>query len=535
VASLGTVPEAIRLSSLTLFLIFIAINYFLLKRLFNKPVSVFVNLLMIFMPAALFDVSTRVWGGHAELWSFAAGLLLLSFFYFETEASESRKTLFLFLMGLVTGAALWVSEFFLLFLVPYVLYFALRFRPNPDENLFLSILNGILLRRTFLPRWLKTLLIILHSFIALFLLMQCLGIFWDQLPLATDPPFQIKEMKKIAYLLFGEMILLSVLKLRGLPDRMEGLKKIGVVGAGTLLGHLPALIFNFLGGEGLRIFHKSGFVSSSMLLRQVADVFGDKLPQFILGLAYTPGLRAWAFLFLIGGIVLWTAFVYRRDLLIFWKMPRGFKPSYTAVFFLTGAFTLFANTFSTLEADRYMVPLYLSLAGIVGIFLGQILWTRSRVLALVLFCLIAGHFAYTDYLFLKKLPKDRSETHRQIIDYLEENQIRGGLAPRSLSHLLTFLAGERIVFSTYPERDRYLPHERFTQKLWRRAYVFEANDSAGELFRNNSGLFSKVTETKVINRVTIYLVEFPKLKERGFNLSYSEWRPKPHFRFYLNE
>ncbi len=539
IALLGTQPLAIKLSSLAFFLVFITIQYFLLKTLFSRPVSAFSNLLIVCMPAGMYDISTRVWGGHAELWSFQAALLLLLHSYFERSLPRDQKLWILFAMGVLVGMAFWIGEIFLLFAGAFAIYFILRlWRPN--ESLIVRMREAFLLKAVRLPPWIKGVLVTLHTLLLLYLFLQAVNLLVSGTrfpglkhlltPWVTDPPFRIKEMKWIFYLLAGESLGLFFLGQTSSEARKAFLGKLAIAASGVLAGHLPAILFNSLGGEGLRIFHKSGLLTGPDFLSRLSRVFTVQLPRMILG---PPG--AWPILFLVVGMVGVVGFVRRRDFLIFWRLPRDTKPPYLIVFFLVLALTLLANVSSTLEAERYLAPAYLGLAVILGYFLGEWAWKRSKVTALVLAGLVGGYFLFTEYAFLKAAPKERYAQCREILDYLEKREIRGGQASRSLSYTLTFLSGEKVVFSTYDSPERYLPYERYTEKLWRRAYVFDGGDSTAERFRQNRNLLSKVKETQKIGPFVIYVVELPKLKEGGINLPYLEERPKPHFHFYLNE
>lgn len=553
IACLGTTPLAIKLASTVLFLIFITLNYFLMKKLFSRRVSLFANLFIAFMPAGVMDVSIRVWGGHAELWSFAAGLLLLLACYFELDQPRLSKNSRLFLIGLTVGAALWIGEIFVLFLLPYLTYFFLRFRPEPDKSLLVWLGDYFLLKNVSIPRVLKPPLFLLHLFIVFFFSAHFLSLLLGA-PMPSwfegiahffkaKTPFQIKSMKLIAYLMMGEAVFVFIMGRVSFLERMARIQKVGLIALGFALGHLPALLFNTLGGEGLRIFHKSGSIPFSEFFLRFKDVFLNKFPNFILGLSYLkpPGfdngqaILSLSFLSLIIFILFSTAVAYRKSFLIFGKMPQGFKPSYLVIFYLIMALTLFGNLISALEATRYLIPCYLALTGILGVFLGEVVWNRSKTLSLFLTFLIAGFFLYTNYEYYKDIPKNRFQNYQEIIQYLEKNNVRGGVASRNISHLLTYLTGEKIVFSASSPKERYLPHEKYIDSLRHKAYVFRETDSDLKLFQTNRALFTKVTATHRVDKFIIYLAEFPQAQGQSLDVSYSEWRPKSHLHFYLNQ
>jgi hypothetical protein len=549
----GTQPIAIKLAPLLFFLSFFTINYFLLERIFSRPVSLFANLFFVCLPAGIFDLSSRAWGGHVELWPFASGLLLLLCLYFDSKIPEPKKNLILGGAGFASGIALWLNPLFFLFLIPYLFYFLLHRRQFPQS--FGAFLNeAFWVKEGRVPLWLRVLLIGVHGFIVFFLLVQLVSLFPARLqgnalePLirmfGTDPPFRIKELMKIALFLLGEGIFLYLFAPSGPQERRSRLERLGFAGSGFVLGNLPALAFNLLGGEGLRIFHKSGFIFFQLLSSRFHDIFLHKIPNFVLGLgtippspsaSFTIADRIW--FFFLASLVLATAVLYRKGPSPVSRFPEESRPSYLAIFFLIGVFTLLANLVTTLEAERYLAPLYLALAVILGVFLGDFLWKRSRVLSCLLGVLIAGHFLYTGYLYYRTIPKQRSETYHEILDYLESRNVRGGFSSRSLSHILTFLAGEKMVFSTFLQPERYLPHEEYAQALRRPAYVFEKDGEADLQFQEKRALVRKVTESKTFGGYVVYLTERSELSGRAGNLPDGGWPARPGFRLrlYLNE
>jgi hypothetical protein len=507
-AGMGHTPLAVKSATLLLFLIFLSLNYFLLKRLFSKPVSVFGTLILIVMPAGVLDISLRAWGGHAELWSFwAAGLLLLSLYF---DPGCPRKWPLLFGLGLIAGAGVWIGEIFVLFFLPSLLYWI-----GPGK-----IRDFVLVKNKSIPAWLRRVLLAAHAGIAIYLAVQLTGFFLNE-HFGGQPPFRIKELKKIAVFLIAEATALWMFASSGRDERRLKMNRAAVTAAGFALGHLPAILFNALGGAGLRIFHKSGTITGAELPARLSDVFARKIPGFVLGLSYLPEGWGLALPALIMVIVAVTAFY-------------GSAPA-RRIYYGIAIFTILANLASTLEASRYLAPLYLALAGILGIFLGEIAWKKSGPAAVLLALLILSAWGYSDYAYYREVPKNRLSSYRQILDYLEGRGIRGGQGSRSVTHLLTFLSGEKIVFSTYLQPERYPPHARYTERLWRRAYVFGITDSGREDFEKDAALFAGVTDRARIGDFAVYIVELPENQKTGIDLSYPEWRARPRPRLYLNQ
>jgi hypothetical protein len=240
-------------------------------------------------------------------------------------------------------------------------------------------------------------------------------------------------------------------------------------------------------------------IGPSELLSRFRFLFKKAVPEFILGLGdphvmpFHPiqALGALAFLAVTLLALLIVGISSRKDVRQFLRPEGRVKVSYVWVYYGVGLFTLLANLASTLEAARYLAPLYIAIAGLLGYFFGQTLWPKRKFAALFLSILVAAHLAFGCYRYYRGFPKDLERSHYQILDYLRSQNIYGGLAARTVSHILTYLSGETIIFSTYRQQERYLPHERYTQTLRRRAYVFESDDSSAENYRKDEEVFSK--------------------------------------------
>jgi hypothetical protein len=540
IALMGTHPMALKLPLLILFAFFLALNQAFLKKTATPPVAAFGTLFLAVMPRGMLDVSMRAWGGHAELWSFAAGFWLLVARFLDSNKGRGKASL-LFASGLVAGTALWLSEMFLLYMAAFLLYAAWRTCPAPRGNFSRWLANLFWLRLPSLPPWFRY-FSVMHLVIAVWLAANLLGMLGvENIPFATDPLFRMKELKKIALYLLGEVFLAVLLANSDGERRKDLLKKTGLVLTGFLLGHFPAILFNSMGGEGLRIFHRSGFLAGPDLTARIHDLFCRKIPSLIL--ASPPPFDAGeiAFILLMTGIVLAAFLAFRK------QANCCIQP-----FFFLALFTVAANALSTLEAERYLAPAYLAVANILGFFLGAVLWKRTRAGACLLAFVVAAYFLRSDWQFYREIPRGRLEGFKSVLEYVKEKGLHGGRAPRSLSHILTFLAGEEVVFAAYSQEERYLPHHRYAESLSRQAYVFETDDSAHELFKNDASLAGQILEKQEIGRYIVYIVaekqpapparadenEPRPPAESGrspqADVPYSLWKPKPHLRLYLN-
>lgn len=549
-ALLGSKALAIKLTAFTFFSAFIAIHYVLLKKIFSKTASVFASTLILLMPPGLLDDSMRVWGGHAELWPFAAAVLLCLFLYFDSPGSQKRKSQLLFLTGFFSGFGLWLNHSFFVYLFPCVIFFALRLRPS-RESFFTALVQAFWLKKTNVPLLLRRSLVAFHFILGFYFLVQFAAMgreafqgTWAE-PLirifATDPPLRIKEMKAILFILIGEVVFLWMASASARGERQLRMKKAGTGAAGFTLGFFPALLFNILGGEGLRIFHKSGAISLAEFPLRARDIFLEKIPHFILGmppyssLSGPPEFRLPQTLgaLLILGLLATAVIAYRKDFAIFGSPPQFFKPSYAVLFFLLGGFTVLTNLLSTLEAPRYLAPCYLALAAVLGAFLGQILWPRSKVLALLLAGLISGHYLTADFSFYREFPRHQTELYQQFFDYLNRHQIYGGLAPRMLSHPLTFLSEEKMVFAATSPQERYLPHEQYVNQLRRKALIFEKNEAEARQFQQDPQQMEKVFDSEIIGNYVIFLVKETDLQNN--DLRYAEQVGRRGPRLFLNQ
>ncbi len=542
-AVLGTKPIAVKLASFILFSIFVALNYFLLKKLFSRPAALFASLLVLVMPPGVLDISMRIWGGHAELWPFAAALLMLLVLCFDPFRDGAKRPPLLFLIGCVSGIALWLSSLFLLFLLPYLIFFLFRFRKGP-KTLRTGLANAFCFTRAEVPRAVRWAFVSLHCFLVFFLLMQAVGMFRKFFqgigiePLlqifTTNPPFRVKEMRIIGLILACEFIFRSLLATPVREERLIKIKSVAIAAAGFLLGYFPALLFRAMGGRGLRIFYKSGAISFPDIPLRLRDVFLEKIPHFVLGFSQRHGPWDWLFPLLLAGVASAAVIAYRKDIRMVWRTPGASGPSYAGVFLLIAIVTVLANLASTLEAVRYMAPLYLALASLAGAFLGQIVWRRSKVLALMLAGLIAGNFLYADFRFYEGLPKNRMKVYEDILDYLQARGIRGGFAPRGLSHILTFISGENVVFAATWPKERYFPHEQYASGLKRKAWIALNREAADIPARRDQTFAGRQIESRIIGKYVIRLIEDTDASGKSSDGRYLDGPAKQHPRLYLN-
>jgi len=509
VALLGCTALPVKLTTLTFSLGFIAVNYLLLKTIARRSVAIFASLFLILMPPGLMDLSTRVTGAHPELWVFQAVLLLLLFKFFEGPTRIPMERLLLG-MGVLTGMALWICEVFLLYLIPFLIYFVLRFWKPREESVIQSICNFFRLSYFRLPTWLRILLQTWHGLILLFLVFHGVGIFLPHFGAVV--PFQIKVLKKLFLVFSGELVLIYWFHTPA-SDRLSLLRNLGFLVGGFLLGHAPAIVFNLAGGEGLRIFHGSGAIGLTEIPNRLQLIFMRRIPELILG---NPVF--WEMILVSFGVL---GFAFRKN-----------RASYIWLFYGLGFFILLGNLVSTLEAARYLSHLYVPFTVLLGYFLGGFLWPKRRLIAILLALFVLLHFGHGYYRYYRAIPKDHASNQAKILEFLRSEKIHGGYASRTISSILTYLSKERLIFSSYGIAERYIPYEQYTKSLSRPAYIFETDDSSAESFRKDENLFSQVESQKIFGPYIVYLLR------NSSSISDLPYAPPPR-RFpiylYLNE
>src|SRR3989338_2024375 len=95
--------------------------------------------------------------------------------------------------------------------------------------------------------------------------------------------------------------------------------------------------------------------------------------------------------------------------------------------------------------------------------------------------LLAGQ-AFGDIAHLPSIPRNMKEkkAHSLLLQFLNEQGIRGGYANYWLSYQLTFESQEKIILAPYQSEDRYPPYTRYVNQLDKAAYLFRDNQAPEE-------------------------------------------------------
>ncbi len=163
--------------------------------------------------------------------------------------------------------------------------------------------------------------------------------------------------------------------------------------------------------------------------------------------------------------------------------------------------------FSTLQADRYLLPCYLGWAVLLGCYWAD-LWPCRKVLVLIVVFLWLGQSVVSHAELSAGFPSKQKnyEALRKTILFLEEEGIRGAYADYWKSYPLTFLSREKLIAAPYQSPDRYPRYTKFVDSLKRVAFVFEETDPQFpgiESFLSSQGW---AVEKKQIDSVWVYIV-----------------------------
>ena len=454
---------SVQFAPLVFFLGFLAVNFYLLKMIAGRETTFVANLLLAISPPALSQLSVTALGGYPETLFFGS-LVTFGFFYYQK--SPSVKTLFL--TSLAAGIGFWVNNLIILY------FFALGILAFLNQSSFktMTFKKILLLENKRITRLLRIAGILIHLGILFFVIWNIVSFFTGsalhmgslQIKMAS-PPFLIKKVKKIIYILIGEISVLYLFS-REKPLIAKELKSIFPMAAGFVLGALPLILHSLLGGEGYRVIHGSGTILAREFPSQFWMVMGHGLVGGVLGLplAY---FNAWS----------WLIFAISMGLLLYFCLLLHRQSEASKSYFLFPLLltitVLIVCLFSNLTADRYLIPIYFSISWMVAVSLTQIK-KKNPFLAVLLLVFILGNNAYANYRFIQQLPDSRRVKigHYSVLALLNEKGIRGGYAHYVISYVLTLESQEKIIFAPYRSPDRYPAYTRYVDGLERVAYVF---------------------------------------------------------------
>jgi len=482
-----------QLAPLVFSLLFLIVNFYLLKRAFGLEVSLMANLWLALPPPWLTFAS--VTGGYIETLFFGA-VTLFSLLRAGESKGKSRPW-FLFLAGLAAGVGYWTNNLMLMYLITLAIFLFLR-RPSWGKNSETrSWRQMLLLENGQIPKFFRWLGLGVHALVLGFVIWQVLSFFTGgvfslgefQIKMAS-PPFKVKNIKKILNLLVAEVVTLSVVTL-GIRKLWNKVKPCLPLLGGFLLGASPAILYSLLGGEGYRVLHGSGILLAKDLPARFYLLIWERFLPGIWGIPTEVFQKSMGGLFLAAGMVLglclflflYLGFSQRKEWAAFLRL-RAFPYSYAFYPMLLTFMILSICLFQTLEAGRYLLVAYFSVSLVFALALVK-LKSRMGVGAWFLLLFLLSNNVFSNVRFIRELP-DHSQfkkAHESILQFLEAQNIRGAYAQYVTSYVLTFQSREKIIVAPYRSPDRYPPYTEYVDRLDRVAYIFQEDDSFSGTFQ----------------------------------------------------
>lgn len=514
------------LPPLIFFLLFLIVNFYLLKRLFGHKVSLMANLLLALPPPELSVLGVTAMGGYMETLFFGSLMLLGLVYYFE---SKRKRPVILFWTGLAVGVAYWTSNLILMYFFATGIFFFLRSKWWSEAGaalkgrrvLFLKGLRDV-------PNLFRWLAVGVHFIVLGFAFWNTLSLFTgDTLSIGglkikmASPPFHVKKVKKIFLLLGGEVVTLSLLRL-GIGKLVRKIHPILPLVGGFLLGAAPVFLYSLLGGEGYRLIHGSGVILAKDFPDQFRVVF---LEGFVRGICAVPiaslvsgegwqRLWAWGVLLLSSALLAVYGFSHRKELGGFFRL-RPLNYPYSFFPLLLALVSLAICLASNLRAGRYLIAAYFSMPLLFALALSKIKLMRGVFSWLLLFLFLANQ-GYANFHFFHEIPsRERARRgHEAILKLLGEKGIRGGYAHYVNNYTLTFESREKIIVAPYRSHDRYPPYTTYVDRLDRVAYIFEETDAFVPSFQQSLD-DNKVSYEKIwVEPYWVFLIDRSRKREK---------------------
>lgn len=495
----------LQLAPLSFYLMFLAVNFILLEKIFGRAVSVTANLLLALSPPSLTALSVTALGGYPETLFFGS-LVLLGFVSYR--GSQSERTLFL--TALAAGIGLWVNSLILMYFLAAGLFFIYSRKGIPWKKiLFLEFSKLPFLVRLAALTW--------HGIFFLYLLWNLAAFFLGttEFLLAgvnlhlSSVPFQVKIFKFALNGFAAEIILLSLF-LRGPAKLRADLYKWRLPITGFLLGSSPAWLYSFIGGEGYRVVHSSGMIYAKDLPKQIHEVLGIGIGEAILGFPSWPPAQS-----LISSLIYFllcalpqTAFL----LLYFWRNLTGISAKSYTLFPLVQAMVVISIClFNTLVSYRYLMPAHFGISLMIALAICPFFWKKKALAATLLAILLTGRL-YTNLDMIRSLPSKAAlkRDMESVLTFLEQSKIRGAYAVYDHNYIMTFLTKEKIIVAPYRGQDRYPSYTEFVDRLDRAVYLFRETDEAFLYFKN--ALASRNIPYEMTQQDNFYIYFFDRTK-----------------------
>ena len=474
---------SLQLAPLLFYLLFLLVNFQLLKEAFGFEVSLMANLFLVFSPAELTRLSVIALGGYPETLFFGS-LTLLGLI----RASGSEKPgKILFLTGLAAGVGFWVNNLILVYFIAAGIFCFLRSETWKKTCETGDLRKLFLLQYETIPPALRFAGLAIHLWIFWFCFWQIVSFFNSGQPISLGPltlkapslPFEVKKIKRILLFLSGEFIVLGTSTVGG-KRAWGSVKKILPLVAGFLMGGSPGFLYTLLGGEGYRVIHGSGIIFAKDLVHNLRFVLWNgwvthtfEVPTQFLGQSGWMGVHAWAVFALTSGLFLYFLYLHKKELGPFFRL-RFFPYPYSFFPFVLTVVVLLICLLSTLQSGRYMIAVYFSVSLIFALALSH-LKNRIGKWAWFFLLILLAHNVYANCRFIVDTPRQEATRrgHEAILKFLESRGVRGGYAHYITSYVLTFESGEKMIFAPYRSPDRYPAYTQFVDGLERAAYLFE--------------------------------------------------------------
>ncbi len=492
--------------------LFLIVHFFLIKRLWGLPASIFSTILLVVPSVMVWEISVRAFGGSTEVLLFGT----LSFFLWLKVFADKQKK-WILALGLSLGLGLWTNPLFLLYLISLAvmtLYWRDGFRKRmkwlaPSRVFWLKDLKG--------PSWVKFLLQGLHIFYLIYIMKQIIVFFtgpleWKILGFNfTKPPFQWKGIRKILNLMTAEGLVVAYL-VQGQKGILLFLKHWGGLILGFIVGYSPAIFYGLSGGEGYRLLHAAGIIRLDQILPRLKLVYLDLLPSHIFGvnpdfipISWVRQLSALWILLIFAISFIFYFIHFRKDWAVFFKLKRGIQKEGFFFCLLTAAI-LFFNTVITLEADRYLLPFYWVSSVVAGFMIAEIYkifkWKWG---ALAILATLAGYYAVTNAQFVITFPKPNDI--RGLIRVLEKENIRGGMSDYDSAYRISFYSQEKLKFIPFKGKGilRIPAYQNVVDFLPRKALIFADKEDEASFINNHPEFVPK--EIKNFNNFIIYVTD----------------------------
>lgn len=490
----GMTPLMVQIAPFLFFLAFLAINYFLILKVFDFITAVTVSLLLALSPPALSALSVTALGGYPETLFFGTLTLWLLICWRERKNPWTG-----FAAGLTAGIGFWVNNLIIFYFFAAAVFIFL----NSGFRAFFREFKNF--RHVEIPIWLRIVLFAVNLFIAFYFIHEFASFLTSGNPLQiggfkiplSNLPFHVKKLKNIILLAGAEWLVLYFYY--AWPERFKNrLKQIFPLMIGFAIGTTPAWTYYLLGGEGYRMIHGSCLVYLKDLLPKFSELVNEGLAGTILGIPRQPILRISGFFFCFAALAFYFSRFGKRLL-----HPKNDAEPYAFFPFYLTAAGFFICLFNNLVSMRYLLPLFSAVPLMMALGLRAV-YSRSRTLFSVFTAGILAVYLAGNILLIRTPPaKPQAEQdYQNLIAYLDEKEIRGAYANYWISYMLTFLTREKIIGSPYQSHDRYPAYTKQVKTLKRVAYIFSSSSQEESLFGG------RIESQKQIGEFKVFIVDY---------------------------